>query len=193
MVNYDAHHSVGFLGLLPWVVLGLTGAAISYEGVVRPALYRVTRSEPAPPPKPKSAVARGDAKGAKGAKPPPPLPPDGALFFASQSALPGAKVTILSFPQGREGTYLAYMKFPEDHTPAGRSRVWLDQYNGKVLAVENARTAPAGTRLWNLNRPIHTGDIWGWPTRLLACLASFVLAVQSVSGVWMWLSRRRKC
>jgi uncharacterized iron-regulated membrane protein len=95
-------------------------------------------------------------------------------------------------PGGRTGTFTALMKFPEDRTPAGRSRVAIDQFSGKVLWVENSRTAPAGTRIMNLNRPIHTGDIYGWATRLIACAASFLLAVQSISGVFMWRPFWRK-
>jgi uncharacterized iron-regulated membrane protein len=78
------------------------------------------------------------------------------------------------------------MKFPEDRTPAGRSRVVIDPYNGRVLWVQNTRQVPLGTWLWNQNRSLHTGDQFGWPSRLLACLASAMLVVQVYTGFTLW-------
>ena len=46
----------------------------------------------------------------------------------------------------------------------GAAAVYVDQFSGKVLLVENTRTAPLGTRILNLKRSAHTGDIFGAPT-----------------------------
>ena len=175
-VNYDAHHAAGIYGLVPWMVLGLTGGVIVFEGVLRPApLKHEARSA--------STGSKSTRSGSIGVD---------AALDAARRALPGAQVTYISFPPNPAGSYLAFMKFPEDHTPAGRSRVAVDGADGSVLWTENARTAPAATRLWNLNRPIHTGDIFGWPTRILACLASIALALQTLSGLWMWWPKRKR-
>ena len=48
----------------------------------------------------------------------------------------------------------------------------------------NSRTMSLGTRLWNMNRPIYTGDIFGWTSRGFACAVSLLLAVQVITGVW---------
>jgi uncharacterized iron-regulated membrane protein len=172
-VNYDAHHAIGIYTLLAWLILGLTGAAMTFN--VAPAVYSLTRSHPVAAPALRSSAAPGKAA----------LNVDAAMAICS-AALPGARIAVVMLPTTRTGTFTAFMKFPEDHTPAGRSRVAIDQFSGKILWLENSRTAPAGTRIMNLNRPIHTGDIYGWATRLLACLASVLLAVQSISGVFMW-------
>jgi uncharacterized iron-regulated membrane protein len=174
-VNYDAHHAFGIFGLLPWMVLALTGGIIVFEGTLRPAAPK--HETHAPSGRSSSAAAR-------------PAAVDAALEAAGR-ALPGAQVTVITLPSNAAGTFQAYMKFPEDHTPAGRSHVSIDAASGSVQWVENSRTAPTTTRLWNLNRPLHTGDIFGWPTRLLACLASLAMALQAVSGVWMWWPRRK--
>jgi len=85
------------------------------------------------------------------------------------------------------------MKYPEDHTPSGRTNIYLDSYSGKVLAAQVSRTAPVGfkiTRMWN--REIHTGDILGWPTQILACFVSLMLPMLSITGPLIWWTRRRK-
>ena len=69
-------------------------------------------------------------------------------------------------------------KFPEDRTPAGRSRAYVDQFSGKALLVESTRTAPLGTRILNLKRSAHTGDIFGAPTQALYFIVSLGIALQ---------------
>jgi hypothetical protein len=53
--------------------------------------------------------------------------------------------------------YAVGCRFPADLTPGGRSRVFIDPYSEKVLDAVSSRTAPAGTRIINLNRANHTG------------------------------------
>ena len=93
---------------------------------------------------------------------------------------------MIQIPANAGSVFLAFMKFPEDQTPAGRSRVAVDQFTGTPIWIENSRAAPLGTQILNKNRPIHTGDIFGWPTRLLAFAACVLLVFQVISGLWMW-------
>ncbi len=84
------------------------------------------------------------------------------------------------------------LRYPEDRTPAGRTTVMIDPYTGKIVFHLDARSGPLGFRyvkLWN--REIHTGDIFGWPTRLLAALVSLLLPVLAVTGPLIWWNRRR--
>ncbi len=83
-------------------------------------------------------------------------------------------------------------RFPEDKTGAGRSRVHVDQYSGKVLRVVNSRELPLGTRIMNFIEPVHVGTIFGSPTVVLAFLATLALAGQVVSGFLIWWKPRRR-
>ena len=67
----------------------------------------------------------------------------------------------------------------------------VDQYTGKVLFAEGSRTAPAGARLVIANRAIHTGDIFGIPSKIVVSLASSMMVVQFLSGLTMWWKRGR--
>ena len=82
------------------------------------------------------------------------------------------------------------MRFPEDHTPGGRIRVFLDRYSGAVLGVQSTREAPLGTRIDNLKRSLHTGDVLGRPTEIMWLLATLVLVSQVVTGALMWWNAR---
>ena len=69
--------------------------------------------------------------------------------------------------------------------------MFIDQYTGQVLWSRTAREAPTGWRyVKEWNREIHTGDIFGIPTRILASIASLMLVLQLATGVVMWWKRR---
>jgi len=118
-----------------------------------------------------------------------PLSPDQAMEIAA-AAIPGAFPFQIGIP-GPKGAYQIRSRFPEDLTPGGRSRVIVDQYTGKVLYAEGSRTAPAGTRMVIVNRAIHTGDIFGIPSKAVMSLACLMAVMQVCSGVAMWWKRTR--
>ncbi len=175
--NFDLHHAVGFYSSLFLLILAFTGVMVAFGEYTVPAMYKLTHSEP--------ADVDTESAPVEGARP---ISPDQALATAT-AALPGARLVSLMLPAGAEGSYRVGLHFPEDRTPGGRSQVYVDQFSGKVLSVENSRTAPAGARLVNLNRALHTGDIGGLPTKILACLMSLAVVTQAYTGVAMWWKR----
>ena len=84
------------------------------------------------------------------------------------------------------------LKYPEDHTPAGRSRVFIDKYRGTPLLTMSTRTAERGQHMIDIKRALHTGDIYGLPTQILWMLGALVLASQAVTGVVMWWNAKRR-
>ena len=117
-----------------------------------------------------------------------PIGADRAVEVA-RATLPGAAPISVNVPPPN-GTYLISARYPEDRTPGGRSRLVVDQYTGHVLAVESSRTAPAGSRLVTLNRAIHTGDLFGIPSKSIMSLASLAVVAQLVSGLALWMTAR---
>lgn len=176
---FDLHSAAGIVSLVFLAVLAFTGVMIGFEKKTTPLLYRLTGShpaqQPAVPPPPPGAVA---------------ISPDQAIAVARQ-ALPDAAPFALLVPAPK-GAYQVRLRYPEDRTPGGRSRVIVDQYSGKVLFAEGSRTAPAGTRMVIANRAWHTGDIFGLPSKAVMSLASLLAAFQGFSGVVMWWKRTRK-
>ena len=180
-VNLDLHNVLGFYSSAVLVVIALFAVLIAFERTTDPLVRRLDGGA-APPDvsKLQSVVAAGPA-----------MAPQDAVAIAEQT-LPGATVSNLSIPTNPRAIYRLLMKFPEDRTPAGRSRVYLDQFTGRVLAVENTRTAPAGTRILNLKRSLHTGDVLGAPTQAIYFLASLAIPIQAITGLLIVLQRRRR-
>ncbi|MBV9083021.1 MAG: PepSY domain-containing protein, partial [Acidobacteriaceae bacterium] len=102
------------------------------------------------------------------------------------ATLPGTKPLYVSLPASPKGSYLIALRYPEDLTPGGRSWVNVDQYSGKPLNVQSSRTVAWGTRSIILNRAIHTGDIFGYVSKIIVSLTCLLLISQAITGYYMW-------
>ena len=115
------------------------------------------------------------------------------LLATARLAVPQARATAVQLPGPRSPLARVTLKYPEDRTPNGRSIVMVDPCDARAVFVVNTRSAPVAyllPRVWN--RGVHTGDILGWPTRVLAFLFALSLPVMAVTGSSVWLARRRR-
>jgi uncharacterized iron-regulated membrane protein len=176
---FDIHNSVGLFSSVFLLVFALTGAYLAFEGLTLPATYKLTGSKPLLEDPPSTPLAGAN-----------PISPDTAVRIATEF-LPAAVPLWVVMPEEKTTSYLVKMRFPEDHSSNGASIVWIDQYSGRVLGAWNSRTAPLGRRIERANRDIHSGDLWGYPGRSLACLMSMSLVIQAITGPYLWWKRRR--
>ena len=177
-VVFDLHQMLGLWSSACVLLFALTGIAIGFEDQVNRWAFAVSHMQPAPWPRPNPPAAGV-----------PSLSPDELLAKAESIAL-GARPIVLVLGDRPNGPVLVIMEFPEDHV--GRTRVILNRYTGDVLQFDNTRAMPVAlkyARLWN--KEIHTGDIFGWPTRILACIFSLAVAALAVTGPWIWWNRNR--
>jgi uncharacterized iron-regulated membrane protein len=175
-LNFDLHHALGICAAIILIVITASGVVIHYDGI-----GKMIRSMDAVPP------------------PPPPTQPSGpptaqrlsfdTVAAVARRALPGAEIMFMA-AGGAKNPAVAAMRFPEDHTPGGRSRVYIDRLNGNVLSVVSTREAQIGTRIDNLKRSLHTGDVLGKPTELIWFVATLVLVSQVITGALMWWNAR---
>jgi uncharacterized iron-regulated membrane protein len=177
-VVFDLHHQLGVVAAIVLVLITTSGLVIHYETLDN-LVYRLDRTPP--------DEIRGQATPAASAAS---ISVD-SLDAVARRTLPGASVMFLTLPPKRDEPFVAAMRFPEDHTPGGRSRVYVDRYTGAVLGVENMRRAQVGTQIGNRIRSIHTGDVFGKPTEVVWLLATLALVGQAVTGFLMWWNGRR--
>jgi uncharacterized iron-regulated membrane protein len=180
--QYDLHSTIGVVSSVFLLAFAWTGVVVHWGDAARAWAGNVS-----------GVVARP-------ADPRPDSPPSGAvpveparLLALALAAVPGARATVVELSDDATRPVLVIMKFPEDHTPAGRTRVFLDAYSGKVLALNSSRAEPAAVAYVNpVNREIHTGDIGGWPARIIAAVFSLSLPVLALSGPLLWWQRRQR-
>ena len=178
--NFELHNSLGILSSIFLFSFAWTGVCIHWE---RPVQQLAQKISPAPEPRP--AAPQIPAPGTRQ------LSADRLLEIA-RGSLPGAAITDLELPRSAKDAAQLALKFPEDHTPIGRSRMRIDGYSGKVLQLQSSRDLPAAmkyARMWN--RELHTGDVLGLPTRILAAFFSLMLPLLAITGPMIWWNRRR--
>ena len=178
-VVFDLHQMLGLWSSACVLLFALTGIAIGLADQVNRWVFAASHVPPVTWPQQPKPPAVGVS----------PLSPDDLLAKA-KSIAPGARPIVLDFGDPPNDPVLVIMKFPEDHL--GRTHVILDRYTGDVLRFDNTRTMPVAVkyaRMWN--QEIHTGDIFGWPTRILACIFSLAVAALAVTGPWIWWNRNR--
>jgi len=178
-VVFDLHHQLGVMAAI--VLLLITGSALvmHYETLSR-VVYGIGGETP-------TEIRDQSA----------PTQPAGAISADSLDAiarhtLPGAAVMFLALPPMKDQPFVAAMRFPEDHTPGGRSRVIVDRYTAAVLGVQDTRLASFGVQIRNQIRSIHTGDWFGRSTEVVWLLATLSLVGQAVTGLLMWWNSRRR-
>lgn len=179
-LSVDLHSVAGLYSSFFLVIVCFTGVTMAFENALNPWIIKLTGA--APRSRPPQATPRPDSARIS----------IGAALQRAGAALPGAKAVLISVPQQPRGTYRVQLRFPNDTTPGGRSIVHIDPYSGEVLQVVGTRGADLGnTYLW-MQRSLHTGDIFGWPTQVLACLVCVALSLQVISGIMIWWPWRER-
>ena len=178
-INFDLHHSLGIFSAVVLLVITSTGLWVHFAGV-DDWMRKLNRSTtPRVPVQPQ-------------VEPGTPILSLDSIASVARAAVPGAAIMNIQLPPSREAPGMVQLKYPEDHTPAGRSRVFIDKYRGTVLLTMSTRTAEAGQHMIDIKRALHTGDIYGLPTQILWMLGAFLLAAQAVTGTLMWWNARRR-
>lgn len=178
-VAFDLHSAIGIYSAVFLFILALTGVFVHFDDTLASKLNKAVHVVDPPGHLP-STVQKGVT----------PISPDSAMQIA-QAALPGTKPNMLILPAGPKGSYRVNLYYPEDLT-GNRSWAIIDQYTGKLLFVESSRTAVLGTKTFKIeNRAIHTGEIYGYPTKILMSLSSLMLVIQVITGYFMWWKKLR--
>jgi uncharacterized iron-regulated membrane protein len=178
-IHFDLHNTAGIYSAAFLLLLGVTGIAIRFDDDIETYLHQKAGTQKIAKNIP-SVFQNGVT----------PITPDQGLQIAL-AALPGTQALAISIPGGPKASYLISLYYPEDLTPGGRSWANVDQFSGKVVSFQDSRTVASGTRAIILNRATHTGDIYGYPTKVLVSLSSLMLVIQAITGYYMWWKKLR--
>lgn len=70
--------------------------------------------------------------------------------------------------------------------------LYFDQNDGTLISKRLYSDETTGMKVRRLVLPIHSGSIWGWPTKVLALLVALITATLPVTGVVIWIGRKFK-
>lgn len=115
---------------------------------------------------------------------------DAAVDKTHQS-LPRMEITSVVFPNPKFGSprhYLVWTRGESSVTSRLFTPVLIDAETGDVAM---ARGLPWYLRALEISRPLHFGDYGGMPLKIIWALFDAALIVVLLSGIYLWLSRRR--
>jgi uncharacterized iron-regulated membrane protein len=183
-LNYDLHKTFGTYSAFVLLVLAFTGFSFAYRDWVTPVVEWLSPVN-AEPFKNPPALKSTPLPGSKG------ITVGQAVAIADQ-VFPEAELRWLATPQGPDGYYAVEKRQEgELNMRRPRSKVWVDQYSGKVLKVEDPKNFSAGDTFLNLMFILHNGEALGLPGRILVCMAGLVPPLLYVTGLLHWLRKRR--
>jgi uncharacterized iron-regulated membrane protein len=109
--------------------------------------------------------------------------------LANAHFAPGT-AAFVTLPAEATDPIVAYLFDDSQRRTWQAETVFLDAYTGAVLDSIGWADRSTLAKLDSIRYSLHTGAILGLPGRILACLASAVLAGLAITGVWMWWRRR---
>ncbi|MDP2178897.1 PepSY-associated TM helix domain-containing protein [Methylicorpusculum sp.] len=180
---FDLHKTTGFYSSIILLILAFTGFSFSYVDYIKPLIrsFSAVKEKHLEEPDVKSKVI-DNAK---------PLSIARAVAQAD-TVFPDAELRGVETPDGKEGVYsISKRQSGEANHRWSRSKVWIDQYSGKVLAVQDPNKFTAGETFINVLWPLHTGEALGLAGRILWCVMGFAPLVLYVSGIIRWLQKHR--
>lgn len=120
------------------------------------------------------------------------------VIGAAQARFPGAELRVISLPAKPGGLVQLRLRQQAEWLPNGRTMAWFDPATGKLVATRDAQTLPLGSRIANLDYPLHAAKVGGLPYRLVMTasgVALTLLGTLAVATFWgnpVGNPRRRK-
>jgi uncharacterized iron-regulated membrane protein len=180
---FDLHKTVGFYSALVFLIFAFTGFSFNYADYIKPLIrcFSSVKADHLKDPEIKSVITDNAQA----------ISVSDALAIAN-TVFPNAKLRGLVTPDGKGGVYVVHkMQEGEANHRWARSKVWIDQYSGNVLAIQDPMQFTAGETLLNVLWPLHSGEALGFIGRLIWCVIGLAPLVLYVTGLMRWLQKRR--
>jgi uncharacterized iron-regulated membrane protein len=174
---FDLHVSLGFYAMPFLFLMAFTGLAWSFEWF-HDGIYWITRSTP--PPREAPEIEPTET----------PISLDAAHALAL-STLGPVRTLTLSIPREPTRAWTARALTVDAPHDRAFDALHVDPGSGEVIAVDRYRDRSLGARTRATFYAIHVGTIFGEPTRVIAFLASLLGATFPITGLLMWLRKRR--
>lgn len=178
-ISHDLHMVFGFYSAIFLFIFAFTGLAWSFEWF-NDGIYKVTNSPLKAAPPPKSVYTNTE-----------PVSLSNSLATA-QSVYSDAVYYNLSLPKdSAEAITVSALPQNAIHESA-TDAVYIDQYSGKVLSQLPFSNRSVGAQVRSAFKPVHTGSIWGMPSKIIAFIVCLMGVTFPITGTIMWWNRTRK-
>jgi uncharacterized iron-regulated membrane protein len=184
-LNYDLHNVLGFYALIVALILGLTGMVYGMQWFSKAVYWSASGGETA-----KNKPVLSDSTLFSTGK----LPDEDVLFRKLQTAKTDMKSQNITFgyPFGKTGVWNVAIN-PKPMTRYLERSRYYEQHSTRLLKTEaNFKDVNGGDQVMKLNYDLHVGAIGGITTKILAFLACLISASLPITGLIIWLAKKRK-
>lgn len=178
-VIWDLHRSLGFFFSFLLAVVTISGIYMIFPVYVKPMISWVS---------PITQASIGLKSNPNHGLPT--ISPEQASYIAG-STFPNLELKRIYFPEGEEGVYRVVKRERNSVIKSsGYFQVWIEQYNGKVLATRSPDNFSGGDYFSALQFPLHNGEAFGLPGRLMILITSLMPTVLLTTGFLIWKRKR---
>jgi uncharacterized iron-regulated membrane protein len=170
----DVHKVVGACSVGIIILTATTGSLIALHEVVTEPLLTVLTGEGTHQDVPEPQAATGDNA------------PLASILATARATFPSGRVSRISLPADAQGIVTVRMRLEGDPHQFGRSFLWFDRHDGRLLKASNILKANLASRIQNWFYPLHTGFYGGTATRWLQFFVGLSMALITLSGAWLW-------
>jgi uncharacterized iron-regulated membrane protein len=178
-LNHDLHVVSGFYSSIFLLIIIVSGLIMAYTWANK-SIFTLTKSSPESS-EPPASVFQAGVKA---------ISYDAAIA-ALNSKLAQAEYFMLRAPKDSTGVY-AISLLPEKAIEIAVDTYYIDQYTGKLSGQLLFKDKNTGQMIRSYVKPIHTGAIYGIPSKLFNFILALLTFSFPITGVIMWLNRIKK-
>ncbi len=180
-LNYDLHRVSGLFTAPILFIVSLTGAYFIFHGSFMAAIKAVAPYEERP--KLKIEHVEPDMKH---------MSLD-VLLSRAQDVFPDAQLSYISFPNSPEKPMrFSFRQKGEVRRFFGSTTIYMNPYKGEVIHRIDALSSPLGNTLQRWMFPLHNGEAFGMPGRLIVMIVGLIPTLLFVTGFIVWRRKQAK-
>jgi len=183
-VNWDFHSIFGFYAFSILLIISLTGLTWSFKWF-ESGIYLLTDG----------TAKKPSAKVENPTKIDPKL--DKTYFYQNMFSKTDSIYkykgdTQIRIPSDTINSIMVIKLNLEKSIPNISSIAYFDKYTGELLKIKPYESFSRGDKVRRLIYPIHTGSIFGYPTKILAFLVCLFAVTLPITGFLIWWGRKKK-
>ena len=181
-LNRDLHGAVGIWGLAVFTVVSFSGVYLAFPQVITAGIGSLL-----PTPDLRGQDAQLKAAPIAGQAP---IDIDEVVALARQQE-PSAVLRSIVLPTRKDQPYRLTLAQPAQADGAPLATLYIDPWSQRILANRNPADYSLGESILAWQRPLHEGAGLGWIWRILVFCSGLLPLLFSITGVTMWLLKRR--
>lgn len=176
-LNHDFHIVLGFYSAIFLFIFAFTGLAWSFEWFNK-GIYTVTNSSMQRPEAPRSALITTVNK-----------PTIDQIVSEAMTISNDALYYNIGLPKDSAASFTVSLLSSAAPHESATDQLFFDQYTGKLNGTNLYKNRNLGSRVRATFKPVHTGSIFGWPSKVIAFITCLLGVSFPATGIIMWINR----